>query len=281
MRDIRCRTFGSVSQRDVRFHAAAVLERSEMQRSQVGLAAESVGTSRATPSFVSARRRIAAVVTSIACMCGGLTHASENPPRTNAAVRFKVGAGVGGGVDDPLNDLRRNSLALGVALRRRVPDWSPESDVLKGRVDAILAATLDYEEIARRSLGTDWNRLTSAQRREFLERFSALTNQTFVTAMTRPEVHLRFDSETVMGPLASVVVTAWSSKLTPNDEQHMEYRLAKKGDCWRVYDVLVDHVSLVEGYRDQFARLMRRGGFPEIIVRMRRKQELAGRYSGR
>lgn len=81
-----------------------------------------------------------------------------------------------------------------------------------------------------------------------------------------------------MGELATVVVTAWDSKLTPDNERQMEYRLAKKRDRWLVYDVLVDHVSLVEGYRDQFARLMRRGGFPEIIDRMRRKQELAGRY---
>jgi phospholipid transport system substrate-binding protein len=185
---------------------------------------------------------------------------------------------VGGGLDDPLNDLRRNSLALGVALRRRVPDWSPEAAVLKGRVDAILAATLDYEEISRRSLGSGWDNLTSAQQREFLETFSALTNQTFVAAMTRPDVHLRFDSETVMGQLASVEVTAWDSKLTPDYEQHIEYLLTEKRGRWLIYDVLVDHVSLVEGYRDQFARLMRRGGFSEIIDRMRRKQELAGRY---
>jgi phospholipid transport system substrate-binding protein len=145
-------------------------------------------------------------------------------------------------------------------------------------VDALLAGMLDYEEIGRRALSAEWERLTGAQRREFLGTLSALTNRAFVAAMNRPEVRLKFDSETVHGQLASVLATAWAAKPKENGEEHMEYRLAKKGDRWLVCDVLVDGVSLVEGYRDQFARIIHRGGFPELIQRMHHKLESSQRY---
>ena len=183
----------------------------------------------------------------------------------------------GTALDDPLACLRRTSQTLGDVLRRRVPDWSPEAEASKGRVDALLAGMLDYEEIARRALNAEWDSLTGAQRREFLGAFRALTNRAFVAAMNRPDVHLKFDSETVKGPVASVLATAWAAEPSANAEEHMEYRLARKRDRWLVCDVLVDGVSLVDGYRDQFARIMHRGGFGEIMERMHHKLEASQR----
>jgi phospholipid transport system substrate-binding protein len=145
-------------------------------------------------------------------------------------------------------------------------------------VDGILADALDYGEIARRALGTDWNKLTSAEQQTFLAAISALTNQAFVAALTRPDVHLRFDSETVIGPVASVVVTAWASRRVPQSVERIDYRMARRGDRWLITDVLVDGVSLVDGYHDQFGRLMRRGGFAEVMARMRHKLDVSGRY---
>lgn len=179
---------------------------------------------------------------------------------------------------DPWDELRRTDSALEAVLRRRVPDWSPEADAVRGRVDSILAGTLDYEEIARRALDAQWNKLTSLEQREFLQTFAALTNHAFVSAVTRPDVHFRLDSEMVNGPIAIVRVTAWLAKPAPETEQQLEYRLTQKRDRWLVYDVLVDHVSLVDAYHDQFARLMRRGGFGELMGRMQQKLEASGRY---
>jgi phospholipid transport system substrate-binding protein len=155
-------------------------------------------------------------------------------------------------------------------VRRRVPDWSPEAEAIRSRVDALLGRLFDYEQIARNALGSDWTKLTPSQRNEFLSAFSQLTNRAFVAALTGPQVHQRFDSETMFGPTASVIVTAWGPGPAP-PERRLEYRLARKQHRWAVYDVVLDGVSMVDGYRDQFTRLMRRGGIPEILDRMHRK----------
>jgi len=186
--------------------------------------------------------------------------------------------GVTSAPSDPWDELRRTDSALEAVLRRRVPDWSPEADVVRGQVNAILAGTLDYEEIARRALDAEWSKLTSAEQRQFLRTFSALTNQAFVSALTRPDLHFRLESEMVNGPIATVRVTAWGSRPARAGERRIEYRLTQKRDRWLIYDVLVDEVSLVDSYHDQFARLMRRGGFAELMDRMQHKVEVTGRY---
>jgi phospholipid transport system substrate-binding protein len=233
-----------------------------------------MGTWRAVPLVVLGRQCLRAAVVVLACMFGRPSHASGSFP----LVRAETTSPNHPLPDRPLDDLRRATQAVGTALRRRVPDWSPEADASRGRVDSILSDVLDYEEIARGALGTSWNKLNKAQQREFLEKFSALTNQVFVEAVTRPGIHLRFDSEAVTGTGVSVFVTAWASESVPHSEQNMEFRLMRKRDRWLVYDVLVDNVSLADEYRDQFARIMHRGGFPEVIARMQHKLEVSSRY---
>src|SRR5262245_55377393 len=86
---------------------------------------------------------------------------------------------------DPLEELARATQALAAALKRRAPDWSPEAEAANARVGRVLAGILDHAELARRALGPDWARLTDEQRREFLATFTALTDRTFATRMTR------------------------------------------------------------------------------------------------
>lgn len=171
---------------------------------------------------------------------------------------------------DPLATLRQSDLALASALRRRVPDWSPEADANAARVTRLLAEILDYEAIARRALGPHWGALTLAQRAAFLSLFSPLTNRALVSAVER-RVSVTYESETISGREATVVVTP---KLVDGEGQpveRIEYKLGDDCGRWRIQDVVVDGVSLVDGYRAQFDRLFRRGTFDDLLAIMRRK----------
>lgn len=145
-------------------------------------------------------------------------------------------------------------------------------------VDSLLAGMLDYEQIARGSLGAEWGQLTADQRNAFLKALSGLTNRAFVSAITRPDVRLRFDSETVFGPKASVMVAAKVSGRTSEPDQQIEYRLAQKQGHWLIYDVFVDGTGLVDGYRAQFARMIQKDGASGLITRMQHKLETSGPY---
>jgi phospholipid transport system substrate-binding protein len=142
--------------------------------------------------------------------------------------------------------------------------------VLKARIDRLLAGLLDYQEIASRALGDHWTALRTEQRDAFLALFSPLTNQALLSAAER-RVAVRYDSETVMTTDAIVVATPQLPSAPPSVVQRLEYRLGRHADRWLVYDVVVDGVSLVDGYRGQFERLLRRGTFDDVLALMRHK----------
>jgi phospholipid transport system substrate-binding protein len=51
----------------------------------------------------------------------------------------------------------------------------------------------------------------------------------------------------------------------------MDYRLLNKSSTWRVYDVVIEGVSLVSNYRSQFGRVVSESGYPELVRRLRTK----------
>jgi phospholipid transport system substrate-binding protein len=51
----------------------------------------------------------------------------------------------------------------------------------------------------------------------------------------------------------------------------MDYRLMKRGDDWKVYDVLIDGISLVQNYRGQFAAILRASSYEHLVQMLREK----------
>ena len=49
--------------------------------------------------------------------------------------------------------------------------------------------------------------------------------------------------------------------------------MQKEGDRWRAYDVVIEGVSLVSNYRTQFNRIIQQSGYPELVNKMKAKQE--------
>jgi ABC-type transporter MlaC component len=174
------------------------------------------------------------------------------------------------GPADPLVELRESDEALAAALKRHVPDWSPEAAVIAVRIDGVLSEILDYRSIARQSLGAHWNALTKPQRAAFLALFSPLTNGAVVAAAQR-RVSVTYDSETISGPEATVVVTPRVADGAAGPSTRVEYKLSGRCGRWLIHDVVVDGVSLVDGYRAQFDRLFRRGSFEDVLAVMRRR----------
>ena len=137
-------------------------------------------------------------------------------------------------------------------------------------IEHLLGDILDYEAIAKQALRGHWGALSAAQRAAFLALFSPLTNQALLSAVER-RVSVSYESETVSGAEATVLVTPRFADGAARPVTEIEYRLGQRCGRWRIHDVAVDGVSLVDGYRDQFERLFRRGSFDDLLAVMRRK----------
>jgi phospholipid transport system substrate-binding protein len=194
----------------------------------------------------------------------------EAPPaRPAAAAR---------GPGDPLLKLRRTDAAIRAAVGWRIPDWSPEAAVRQARIDGLLAELLDYDEISRRTLQSTWPALSPADRRAFVETFSALAGHAFLASLTRDGTRQRYESESVAGGQASVLAKEETPGGAPGPAKQIEFKLALARQRWLVTDVIVDGTSLVECYRDQFSRLLKREGLHGLIARMQSRLASGGSF---
>jgi phospholipid transport system substrate-binding protein len=198
---------------------------------------------------------------------------TSSPPSTARSGGGECRDGTRGAID-PLTELRESDLALSSALRRHVPDWSPEAPAHAAHIDQLLQDILDYEAIARQALGSRWDALSAAQRSAFLSLFSPLTNRALLSAVER-RVSVSYESESISGAEATVIVTPRYADDAARSVTEIEYKLAEHCGRWRIHDVSVDGVSLVDGYHAQFERLFRRGSFDDLLAVMKRKLDRA------
>lgn len=126
----------------------------------------------------------------------------------------------------------------------------------------------DYDEMARRSLGTSWRNLTPGQRSEFVRLFADLLEASYAEKIERfSDEKVNYTGEILEADYAEVRTAI----IRKNDRIPMDYRLHQAEGSWKIYDVVIEGVSLVSNYRSQFSRIIREGSYGELVRRLRTK----------
>jgi phospholipid transport system substrate-binding protein len=148
-----------------------------------------------------------------------------------------------------------------------------EGKSVEARRAAIRAAAepvFDWREMAARSLARHWQGRSEAERTEFVRLFTDLIERAYVTKVERYSGEaVKFVGEKVEGTLAVVQTRFVTAK---GQEVPMDYRLTQRDGRWRVYDVVIEGVSLVGNYRTQFDRVIRTSSYPELVKRLKDKE---------
>jgi phospholipid transport system substrate-binding protein len=137
------------------------------------------------------------------------------------------------------------------------------------RVRSIVDPHFDYQEMAKRCLGSTWGGLSAGQRQEFVQLFSQLLEASYSDKIEKFAQHVKIDypGEILSGDtveVRTVVVKA-------NDRIPLNYRLLNQGGTWKVYDVVIEGVSLVSNYRTQFSRIIHESSYAELVKRLKTK----------
>lgn len=141
------------------------------------------------------------------------------------------------------------------------------------RRDAIkkaLSHIFDHQEMAKRSLGKHWNQRTPAERKQFVDLFASLLENSYAGKIesynNEKVIYLK---ETVDGSYAEVKSKIINQK---QDEFTVDYRLYKEATGkWMIYDVVIEGVSLVSNYRTQFNKIITANGYPELVKKLQTK----------
>ncbi len=140
------------------------------------------------------------------------------------------------------------------------------------RLEAIIRQRFDYEEMAKRTLAAEWNKISTEKQEEFVGLFQQFLTQSYagnVDGYSGEQVE--YLKERLKGDFAEVQTKVVSPKV----QIPLDYRLLKKQDKWGVYDVIIDGVSLTKNYRGQFARIIKSSSFEALLDKLRSKADLA------
>ncbi len=149
------------------------------------------------------------------------------------------------------------------------------SQAKRKRVKTIVDPHFDYQEMAKRSLGPTWGKLSAGQRQEFVTLFAELLEASYADKIEKyaQRVKIDYTGEILDGNYAEVRTMV----VRPNDRIPLTYRLLNEDGTWKVYDVVIEGVSLVSNYRSQFSRIINESSYAELVRRLKTKvSEMSG-----
>ena len=144
------------------------------------------------------------------------------------------------------------------------------SEERRQQLERVVSARFDYQEMSRRALGAPWNTLSDQEKQEFVGLFRTLLTNSYADKIeTYSGEGVQYLNERTEKEYAEVRTKVLSGKT----EIPLDYRLMHKSADWRVYDVVVDGVSLVNNYRGQFTKILRASSYPDLVDQLRKKSD--------
>jgi len=144
-------------------------------------------------------------------------------------------------------------------------------------VDKVFDQVLDYRVLAEAALGEHWADRTDAEREEFTKLLAKLVRNSYRKNLKKTLGYDIAYKGTEKGKDGEVVRTiAKSTKDAREEPMSIDYVVRSAGAGQRIVDVVTEGSSMVANYRSSFNRIMKKGGFAEVLKRMRKKAESGG-----
>lgn len=135
-------------------------------------------------------------------------------------------------------------------------------------LEDLIGDLADFNEVSSRVLGKHWKEIDDKQKKEFIELFKKFLSRSHAEKMEKMAGEkVDYKSERLSGDYAEVITMVSPGR----GNIPMDYRLIKKGEKWRAYDVIVDNISQVQNYRSQFNKIIRDSSFDELLQTLREK----------
>jgi len=183
----------------------------------------------------------------IGCAAPSLAAAASEPPRVVVEQT----------IQQVLDTLEQNAAVI---------DDNP--DAVEALVADIVLPRFDFELMSRFVLGQHWRQADSAQRKAFTAAFRDLLVRTYISAIDE------YSGEDLQIPAQRIPddadrVSVQTEIVRPDGPSiPVAYALFLRDEQWKVFDVTVEGVSLVQNYRAQFSDIVRADGLDELIERV-------------
>ncbi len=157
-----------------------------------------------------------------------------------------------------------------------------DKEIQAGNQDRIFALAeekilpnFNFERVSRLVLGKNWTKATPEQKTAFQAEFRTLLLRTYATALSKYRDQtieykpFRMQDDANTASVKTIILQPGGQPIS------VDYTLAKQSDAWKVYDIVIEGVSLVTNYRGQFAQEIRQNGLDSLIKKLSEKNAAA------
>jgi phospholipid transport system substrate-binding protein len=155
-------------------------------------------------------------------------------------------------------------------VRSSHPTSKAQMEAQRAQLVEVIYPRFDFAEMAKRSLGRHWAGRTPDEQREFVTIFAAMLGRSYadnIESYTSQNVlYTRESEDQNYAQVDTKIVTENRPPLSIN------YKLQSVDKVWKVYDLVIEDISVVNNYRSQFDRVIARSSFEELVRVMKEKQ---------
>jgi phospholipid transport system substrate-binding protein len=148
----------------------------------------------------------------------------------------------------------------------------------RDKLKEVIYQRFDFTEMARRSLGSEWRRHSPEEQREFVKLFTGLLERAYLDNIESYNgekfQYLKEREDNNYAQVDTKIIDAKGQEFSVN------YRLHNRNGDWKVYDVVIEDISLINNYRSQFNRVLATSSHEELVNRMKGKTLSAAATEG-
>jgi phospholipid transport system substrate-binding protein len=169
----------------------------------------------------------------------------------------------------PLDTVQTNVNKVLDVLRDPKLKGESAKGIKKQKLEAIYGQMFDEVELSMRTLGRNWTKLNSAQQQEFIQLYRQILEKAYIDKI------LSYTNEKIVFPkenmLSNNQAEVQTKVITSSKEIPIFYKVILKDGTWKVYDVVVENVSLVRNYRSQFNSILAKNTPDQLLEILRKK----------
>jgi len=143
-------------------------------------------------------------------------------------------------------------------------------------IDETIMPHVNFEKMTRLAVGRAWRDASPAQREALIREFRTLLIRTYSGAVSEVRDHKVVLQPLRMAPSDTDVIVRTSAVPSRGEAIRIDYRLEKTEVRWKIYDISILGVWLVESYRHSFAAEISRGGIDGLIGALAERNRALG-----
>ena len=169
----------------------------------------------------------------------------------------------------PLETVKANADRVLDVLRDPSLKAASAKKIKKEKIRAIAKEMFDFTELSKRTLARNWGKLNPDQQKEFVELYQSVLEDAYADKiLSYKDEKIGFSKEV---SLSENTVEVRSTIIRKNMEIPINYRAIKKEGTWKVYDVVIEGVSLISNYRSQFKEILANKPPESLLETLRKK----------